>query len=92
MPKTITVSDETYEKIREQIEKEEKGKKHYPLVTGTEDEHRIILNLPDRFLAKQYQGKVIVLDRSGDYCNERQKPAEFGSLYRDEVQIFPVPD
>ena len=101
--KTITISDKTYESIKDQIESEVKieseveqitiGEK-YPIAMVTSSGDRLILNLPDRYLSKSYQGCIFSIGPTGQDGFLRLKDAAFNGWFyapnNTEKQIFPV--
>ena len=92
MSKTITISDDTYEALKAQIEEAEK-KQRYPLasvVPGASG--RLVLNIPDKFLDVRYRGMVISIDSYGNLGQIADKLSCYvGDMYgKDrENKVFP---
>lgn len=92
MSKTITVSDETYEKIKSQIKEEGETKDNYPIASIITNKERIVLNLPDICLSDKYKGRVIAVDSNGIIRHDFPKEQAFGHCYGigDLEQVYPV--
>lgn len=90
MSKTITISDETYEAIKDQIEKTE-GSELLAAISLMGDCPRLILNLPDMILSDRYKGETISINMDGCVCNSKEKKRyKINPFYGDEKQVFPI--
>ena len=95
MTKTITISDETYEALKNQIEKLEKPKdvEHYPIATLNDKGRnaRLILNLSDSCLADEYKGMLISVTPDGFIWAHELKTIPNGTFYTTGInrQVFP---
>jgi len=93
MSKTITISDETYEALRSQIDETEEMDKYPIAAISLKGGARLILNLPDELLAKSLKGKIFSVRANGNFASSRPKGSTaLGDVYqysRDETQVFP---
>lgn len=93
MSKTITISDETFETLKDQIEKLEKPET-YPIASIDNAgyvEERLILNLPDFILADSYKGNLISITPTGGFGMRLNKDRKRGTFYgHAEKQVFPT--
>jgi len=88
MSKTITVSDETYEKIKKQIEEDKQ--KEYPVASiSLSLIPWLILNLPDSVLTEEYKGMLLCIDETGELIKTEPKSSPMNSFYFEEMQVFP---
>lgn len=93
MSKTITISDETFDALKEQIDEMER-KDEYPMaVLSLKGSPRLVLNIPDGFLSKGYKGYIFSISPEGWVGKKMRKGTVTGNFYStddDEKQVFPV--
>lgn len=83
--KEVVLSEETTKKLRDELLKPK-----YPIATVCYyyDMKRLILNLPDQYLAYDYKDKVLILDEKG-YCpGTFSKTAKLPSSYTRCEKVF----
>lgn len=86
--KEVELSKETTERLRKELLKP----KRIPIVRlakNSFEDDRVLLNIPDEFLADKFKGCVLCLIKSGYRANKRPKDNDdFDVFYSNVKEIF----
>jgi len=86
--RTVELSKETTERLRKELLKPER----IPIVRlakNSSENDRVLLNIPDEFLADKFKGCVLCLDKRGYRTNKRHKTSDdFNVFYSSVKEIF----